>query len=416
VAVSDDNPGPLTGLRVTSFGNFVAGNSFAMLLAELGADVVKVESHARPDPVRARFNSDHPETLEPSGAETTTLFAGLSRSVRDLSIDMKAPGAKDLFRRVVLATDVLFENFGAGVLAGWGMDWPALSAINPGLVMVSVSGYGRTGPRAGYLAYGGNISSFVGLTHLWGQSHGTMYDYVAGAHAAVTALAALRVRDETGQGCHIDLGQVEAAGAVLATQLLDQLNGGPAAEPPGNRSPGAWFSAVVPSRGTDCWVAVEAETRAEWQRLADLVGLARTADPNPPDDAAVAAVTDALAAWARSRTAWQAASDLQAAGVPSAPVQSNEDVWRDPQLRARGSIVPVTHPDLGTYEYPAPVHRMTLTPARVRRHAPRLGQDTRYVLTHWLGMDEASVLALVESGVVGTDDPAPNPPQQTVAR
>jgi formyl-CoA transferase len=166
-------PGALADVRVISLGSFVAGNTFAMTLAELGADVVKLESRTRPDPVRARFTAEQAEVREPSGAETTTLFAGLSRSVRDMSVDMKAPGATELFLRLAGAADVIFENFGPRVLGSWGLTWERLRQVNPGLVLVSLSGYGRTGPRASYLAYGGNISSYTGLTYLWGESHAT---------------------------------------------------------------------------------------------------------------------------------------------------------------------------------------------------------------------------------------------------
>jgi crotonobetainyl-CoA:carnitine CoA-transferase CaiB-like acyl-CoA transferase len=129
----------------------------------------------------------------------------------------------------------------------------------------------------------------------------------------------------------------------------------------------------------------------------------------------VAFLRDRLAAWAVDRTPWQGATALQALHVPAAPVQDSEDVWRDPQLRDRGSIVRVVHPDLGAIEYAAPVHRMSVTPARVRRHAPRLGQDTRYVLRRWLGLDTASVEALVECGVVGPADPPLGPAADPVA-
>jgi crotonobetainyl-CoA:carnitine CoA-transferase CaiB-like acyl-CoA transferase len=275
-------------------------------------------------------------------------------------------------------------------------------------VMVSVSGYGRTGPRAEYLAYGGNISSFSGLTYLWGQSQGTIYDYVAGAHAVVATLAAVRQREVTGVGCYIDLGQVETAGALLAPLLLDQLNGGAAAEPPRNQVAGSWFSAVVPCSGPDDWVALEAETPEDWLRLAGLLGLPElvVGGGGPPKAADADRMSEALRRWAVSRTPWQAARQLQAAGLPAAPVQSNEDVWRDPQLRARGSIVPVHHPDLGTVEYAAPVHRMTLTPARIERPAPRLGQHSRAILRSWLHLDQAEVQELVDAGVVGTADAA----------
>jgi crotonobetainyl-CoA:carnitine CoA-transferase CaiB-like acyl-CoA transferase len=400
---------PLTGLRVLSFGTFVAGNSFAGMLAELGADVVKVESLQRPDPVRMRFSAEYEQVLEPSGIETTVLFGGLARSVRDLSLNMKAAGAGKILLRLAGAADVLFENFGAGVLAGWGADWPALRAVNRQLIMVSVSGYGRTGPRGRHLAYGGNVCSFSGLTHLWGCSHGSMYDYIAGTHAAAATLAALAARDRTGEGTYIDLGQTDVAASMLASLMLDQLNGGPDPLPPGNEVPGSWLSGVYRCAGSDRWVAIEAEDARGWAALGQLAGHPSAA-PDPPDESARTEMSEAVAKWTAELTPWQAARMAQRAGIAAAPVQGSEDIWRDPQLRWRRSIVPVAHPDLGTFEYPAPVHRMTRTPAAVRRHAPRLGQDSRAVMSEWLGMGDAEFAALVAAGVLGTDDrPAGGP-------
>ena len=405
MALSDHAIGPLAGIRVLSFGNFVAGNSFAAMLAELGADVVKLESRERPDPVRMRFTADHEQVLEPSGAETTSLFAGLARSVRDLSLNMKADGAANLLLGLVAAADVLFENFGATVLTGWGADWPTLHAINPRLVMVSVSGYGRTGPRARYLAYGGNVSSFSGLTYLWGNSHGAIYDYIAATHASAAALAALAARDHTGQGTYIDLGQVEVAAAMLASLMLDQLNGGVDPPPPGNEVPGSWLSGVYRCKGPDRWVAVEVEDARGWSALCQLVGYLDAQAPDGyPDESARTELSGCAGKWASQLTDWQAARMAQRAGVAAAPVQDGEDLWRDPQLRWRHSIVPVTHPDLGTCEYPAPVHRMTRSPAMIRRHAPRLGQDSRAVLSEWLGIDDTEFDSLMAAGVVSTDD------------
>lgn len=401
-----EQPGPLAGVKVISLGSFVAGNTFAMTLAELGADVVKLESRTRPDPVRARFTAEQAEVLEPSGAETTTLFAGLSRSVRDMSLDMKAPGATELFLRLAGAADVVFENFGPGVLGRWGLTWERLRHVNPALVFVSLSGYGRTGPRAGYLAYGGNISSYAGLTYLWGESHATIYDYVAGTHAVVATLAALEQRDHYGHGTYVDVAQVEVAGAALAALMLDGLNGGEYGEPPGNCVAGTWLSGVFRCAGADEWVAVEVENAPAWRAICDIVSYPGALAGLPPGAQERDVVRGLVGTWASGLSKWQAAKQLQDHGIAAAPVQHNEDVWRDPQLRSRGSIIEVGHPDLGRFEYPAPVHRMSRTPAMVRRPAPRLGQDTRYVLSQWLGMDDDAISALLAAQLVATSDPA----------
>ena len=265
---------PLSELRVLTFGAFVAGNTAALILAELGMDVVKIESHARPEALRNTFFLDHPDVREPSGAPTTALYGGLARSVRSVAIELAAPGGPELFRRLAATADVVVENFRPGVLDRFGCGFDDLRAINSQLSMLSISGYGRTGRRSTYSAYATNISNHVGLSSAWGHTHGYHFDYVAGYHGALGVLAALRQSAVTGAGVHLDLAQVEAGASVMMPILVDQLATGTAYERRDNVAPSSVFSAVVACVGADRWLAVEAVDRADWERLR---GVARTA-------------------------------------------------------------------------------------------------------------------------------------------
>jgi crotonobetainyl-CoA:carnitine CoA-transferase CaiB-like acyl-CoA transferase len=372
---------PLSGIKVVSFGMVIAGAVCATALAELGADVIKIESPAVPDTTR-RLRMGEPPVHEPSGADTAAMFANFNRSVRSLALDMKQPESVDLVLRLVSVADVVIENYGPDVLERWGIGYEKLAAVNPRIVMLSQTGFGHGGgPRSHYLAYGATIFSFVGLTKWWGRpgGHGTHFDFPAMAHGLFAVLAALAARDRTGQGTHIDQAQIEVAGAIMGPVLLDAVVNGrePGDEPP----PGL----VVRCRGDDRWLAVEPEDADDWARLAQVVGA-----PDPGDRAAVG---EAVGTWAAALTPQQAMRMLQRVGLAAGAVQDAEDVTRDPQHRERHFLQEMDHPDLGVAEYASPPYRLAKTPATIRRRTPRLGEHSTGILTDWLGMPPEESIA-----------------------
>ncbi len=243
---SDDRP--LRGLRVLTFGSFVAGNTAALILAELGMDVVKIESRVRPEALRNTYFLDHPDVREPSGVPTTALYGGLARSVRSAAVELGAPGGPETFRRLAGHADVVVENFRPGVLDRFGCGFTELQAVNPRLTMLSISGYGRTGPRSSYAAYASNICNHVGLTSAWGHTHGYHFDYIAAYHGALGVMAALRRTAETGRGVHLDLAQVEAGASVMMPILVDHLATDTPYERRDNAAPRSLLAAVVALR------------------------------------------------------------------------------------------------------------------------------------------------------------------------
>jgi benzylsuccinate CoA-transferase BbsF subunit len=356
-------------------------------------DVVKIESHERPEALRQTFFLDHPDTREPSGVPTTALYGGLARSVRSASIELAAPGGPEVFRRLAANADVIVENFRSGVLDRFGCGFEDLHAVNPRLTMLSISGYGRTGPRATYSAYATNISNHVGLSSAWGHTHGYHFDYVAGYHGALGVLAALRQTAVTGEGRHLDLAQVEAGATHMMPVYVDHLATGGAYERKDNVVPGSLFAAVVACAGDDDWLAVEAVDQADWERLCAVVDVpAAVGDEDT--------LRAALGAWARERTPYQAAHVLQRRGVPAAPVQTGADLSRDPQLRARDFIVELDHRDLGRIEYPGAIERTVRPSGGVKGPVPRLGEHTAEVLAEWVGIDEEEIAALARQGAI----------------
>ncbi|MCU1463732.1 MAG: CoA transferase [Acidimicrobiales bacterium] len=394
-------PSLLDGLRVISLGAFVAGNVCPLLLAELGADVVKVESRWHPEALRAYDFPDHVEHSEPSGVRTTALFAGLTRSTRSVGIDMASGDGRAAFEALVERADVLVENLAPGRLASWGFSFDVLRAGNPRLVMLSMSGYGRTGPLASYRAYASNINNYLGLTAAWAPD-GTHFDFVAGVHGAHALVAALGAVENGAAGVFIDLAQTEAGATLMGPLYLDCSASGREWSADPNEVPGALLSGAFRCRGDDAWVAIELTDARDWSATCsclaredlDLIG---TQDITPDH---VEALRAAIGSWAATVTPLQAARALQAAGVAAGPVQNGEDLWHDAQLRSRGAFVELDHPDLGVIEYPNTPSRLTETPGRVTSRGPRLGEHTTAVFEEWLGLRCDEVDDLVRRGAI----------------
>ena len=247
--------------------------------------MVKIESPARPDNLRRLWAPEDPVVHEPSGADTSPMFANFNRTTRSVALDMKDPESVALFLRLAAAADVIVENYAPGVMQRWGLGYEQIAAVNPRIVMLSLTGFGHSGPRSHYLAYGATVCTFVGLTDAWRYPSGVHFDYLSEAHGVFGVLAALAARDRTGRGTHVDLAEVETAAAVMGPMMLDYVVNGRASVVPGNQVPGALLSEVVRCHGDDRWLAVEAEDAADWSALAYLLGRADLAEAAlPPDE------------------------------------------------------------------------------------------------------------------------------------
>ncbi|MEK7215686.1 MAG: CoA transferase [Chloroflexota bacterium] len=396
---------PFHQVRVLSFCQALAGNTCSKLLAELGADLVKVEARNRPDPGRQRRQADHPATYEPSGAETNAQLQASTLSTKGITLDMSRVEGRALAKRLVGAADVVMENFSATVMTRWGMDYESLRTVNPGIIMLSMPGLGKTGPKHQYVTYGGIISAFIGLTYLWEYPSTVHNDYIAAAHGAYAVAVALEHRTRTGEGLYIDLAHAEAGAALLGPAYIDYLANGREAQPTRNRVPGSAYSGVFRCKGDDAWLALELEDEADWPAFCTAIGQADlTQDPRFAAPAARWQNADALdtltEAWTSRRLPHQAMLLLQHAGLAAGAVQNGEGLYRDPHLWARGAIAEVTHPDLGAIEYPESPLRLSITPGKVRGPLSRLGQYNDHVYRGWLGMSADEVQALEQDSVI----------------
>jgi crotonobetainyl-CoA:carnitine CoA-transferase CaiB-like acyl-CoA transferase len=389
----------LSDVRVLTLGAFIAGHTAGMLLAELGADVVQIESRHHPEVLRQPAYGYGIPYTEPSGIPVTVLHAGLARSTRGLALDMTTAPGRELFLRLVAVSDVVIENLSPSVMRNWGLGFEQLASASPQLVMLSLSGYGRTGPRAPFRAFASNIANFVGLTAAWGTTHGTHTDYVTAVHGALAVLAALEHSENAGEAVYLDVAQMEAAAALMAPLYLDLLANRRDGVPPVNAVPGSVLAGVYPALGHDRWLAVELEDLDDWNTLCRAVErpdlrvehLEETEERRQE-------LSDALAAWSLTLPPHAAAHHLQLVGIAAGAVQDSDDIARDPQLRSRGYMVEIDHPDIGVLEFAESPVRMSKTPGHVQRRAPRLGEHTGEVLREWLDVGDDEVTRLVEVG------------------
>jgi crotonobetainyl-CoA:carnitine CoA-transferase CaiB-like acyl-CoA transferase len=396
-----DDPGLLSGVRVLSFGTFVAGNTAATLLADLGAEVVKIEARSRSDVLRMPAYAIGEAVTEPSGIPNTVMEASLTRGLRNMSLDLAEDGARALFHRLVAVSDIVIENFGSPVLARWRCGYPDLLEHKPNLVMLSLSGYGRDGPRANYLAYGVTVASYLGLASAWGYAHGTLSDYIAGATGALATVAALGRARKEGVPAYLDMAQVDTVPPLLAQLYASPLNGGVDSLPEFNRSLGSWLCGVFPSRGDDQWLAVEIEDGTDWETLCRALERPDLRTANRDEATALEPqLAQALGEWVALCGAYTAMHHLQRAGLAAGVVQDMEDLWRDAQLRARDLLDPVWQQDLGRVTYTGSPQRWSKSPGRVPLPPARLGEHTRDILRRWLSVPDDELESLEASGAI----------------
>lgn len=413
VARSQPNPAapamqrerPLTGVRVLDFTHVLAGPFATRVLADLGADVVKVVS-------ATRMGANAPD-----GAYYVTW----NRNKRALALDMSHEESRATCKRLAEAADVVIDNFSVGVLDRWGVGYDTVSPANPGAIYVQMSGMGANGPWSSFVTYAPTIHALAGLTYLTGVPGrrdigiGFSYnDHCAGLHGAFAILAALEARRHTGRGQRVDLSQFEVGVGLAGPSLLDYFANGRVAEPTGNKLPydcaaphgcypcaGAVSDAVVDQR----WVAIACMTDGQWLALRRVMGdPAWTHDPSlttAEGRANCADLESNMAAWTRTLTAGQVMERCQAEGVPAGVVQTGADMGQaDPQLRRSGFLFPIEepHPVLGqTYADRLPVH-FEGTPCNVYQRARRVGEDNAAVLSEWLGMTAEDVRQGEEDG------------------
>ena len=391
--------GILSGLRVLDFTWVLAGPFATRILADFGAEVIKVQSL---------------KTAKGAESNLTGYFSTWNRNKRSITLDMSRPEARGLILRLSAISDVVIENFSPRVMANWGLTYEKWREGNPGIVMVSMSAMGRTGPWKDYVAFGPSLQALSGLTYLTsldeeeplglGYAYG---DHVIGLYGALAVLAALENRSRTGSGQYVDLSGYEALCTVMGPAILNaSLNRAPA-RPQGNRSGHGDASPLgcYACLGEDRWCVISVSTEEEWRSLCEVMGIPHLADDDRFRTLSArrsheSELDKIIGQWTAGRTAEEAVSLLQGAGVLAGIVQNAEDVARDPHLAARQFFVPLEHPLLGHTLHDRQPIRFEDDETAHWKAAPQLGEDNQYVFRELLGLTEEEFVNYCEQGVI----------------
>jgi crotonobetainyl-CoA:carnitine CoA-transferase CaiB-like acyl-CoA transferase len=392
---------PLEGISVLELGTMVAGPFCGRMLADFGADVIKIEIPSG-DPVRGMG-----KRVEGKSLYASSIF----RNKRMVSIDLRSEKGRDLVRDLIREADVLIENFRPGTMEKWGLGYEAVSALNPRLVMVRISGFGQTGPYSQRAGYGIIGESMSGLRHLTGDPDRppsrvavSLTDYITGLHAAFGVVMAVLKRQETGQGQCIDAALYEGAFNFMEPYVPAYEKLGFVATRTGSRLPDNSPNNLYTARdGRHIHLAAVSEPT--WRRL--VIAMEREdllSDPRFDTLTSRSEHEDELdaiiSAWAAQHNLDELDEILQDAGVPASRIFTMADIYADPHYAARKMLVDIPDADLGTVRVANVVPKLSRNPGRIDRAGGQVGVDTRKVLKASLGLSDDEISALQDEGVI----------------
>jgi benzylsuccinate CoA-transferase BbsF subunit len=386
----------LTGIRILDFSWVLAGPYATRILADFGAEVIKIQ----------------PLLPEAEDRFARGYYNTWNRNKLGITLNLGKPEGVAIAQRLVALSDAVVENFTPRVMANWGLDYPNLTKIKPDLIMLSMSIMGSSGPLRDYVGFGPTVHAFSGMTYLTsfpgkpptGLGH-SYADHVSGLVAALALLGALEYRQRTGAGQYIDISQVEAMASLLGGTILDCAVSGRPPEPVGNRSSEAAPHGIYRCRGDDRWCAIAVFSDEEWQGFKHALGNPLWAKENRFSTLSrrlenVDELDRRVGEWTMKHTAEEVMTLLQREGVAAGVVQDASDLADDPQLRARGFFIELDHPELGKTVSGAVPIKLSDTPATYGRAAPVLGRDNDYVCGELLGMSKDEILRLKGEGVM----------------
>ena len=411
---------PLKNYRVLDLSRIWAGPYCTKLLADMGAEIIKMESLSVYDSHRGPVNpakgiAAYPDA-EPGDEpwNRNGWFNCLHMSKYGVTLELTKDEGRRVFERLVSISDVVIENFRQGSLERLGYTYEELRKHRPDLIYVSMPAFGNTGPWKGYLGYGIGQEQLSGMAHMTGyRGEGPMKsginhgDPITGSHAAGVLMAALRHRRRTGKGMYIDVSQQESSVALMGPEVLAYQMTGQEPERRGNRS--GWYAPANSYRcaGEDRWVTIAATNQDQWRSLAQAMDAAGLVDdPRFATNEARRENHDDLdriiSEWTIGLEAYDLTRKLQRLGVPAGPVLRGPDLLQDAHYKDRGTFVTVDHPQVGPKQYPGIPWKMSATPGVVRWPSPTLGQHNREVYGELLGLNGLEIDQLDQTGVIGT--------------
>ncbi|MBO0366634.1 CoA transferase [Pseudomonas putida] len=405
--------GALSHLRVLDLSRVLAGPWSGQILADLGADVIKVERPGAGDDTRAWG----PPFLKDAYGENTSeaaYYLSANRNKRSVTIDFTQPEGQRLVRELAARSDIVIENFKVGGLAAYGLDYTSLKAVNPRLIYCSITGFGQTGPYAKRAGYDFMIQGLGGLMSLTGRPEGeagagpvkvgvALTDILTGLYSTVAILAALAHRDQAGVGQHIDMALLDVQVACLANQAMNYLTTGNAPRRLGNAHPNIVPYQDFPTADGDFILTVGND--GQFRKFAEVAGQPQWADdPRFATNKQRVANRAELIPLIRQATVFKTTAEwvaqLELAGVPCGPINDLAQMFQDPQVLARGLALSIPHPLAGSVPQVASPIRLSETPVEYRQAPPLLGEHTEAVLSELLGLDEQAVRQLRATGVL----------------
>ncbi|KMM77789.1 CaiB/BaiF CoA transferase family protein [Pseudomonas deceptionensis] len=405
--------GALSHLRVLDLSRVLAGPWAGQILADLGAEVIKVERPGNGDDTRAWG----PPFLKDAYGESTgeaAYYLSANRNKQSVTIDFTKPEGQQLVRDLAAKSDILIENFKVGGLEAYGLDYASLKALNPDLIYCSITGFGQTGPYAKRAGYDFMVQGLGGLMSLTGRPEGdegagpvkvgvALTDILTGLYSTVAILAALAHRQHDGGGQHIDMALLDVQVACLANQAMNYLTTGVAPQRLGNAHPNIVPYQDFPTADGDFILTVGNDS--QFRKFAEVAGRPELGgDPRFATNKLRVANRAELVPLIRQLTVFKTTAEwvaqLEAVGVPCGPINDLAQVFADPQVRARGLAMQLPHALAGLVPQVASPIRLSVTPVEYRNAPPLLGEHTQQVLEQVLGLKSGAVEALRRSGVL----------------
>lgn len=404
---------PLEGIRIIDLSMGWAGPLATRNLADMGAQVIKVESCERFDWWRSWEATQ--AWIADNGAEKSPQYLYVNRNKQDITLDLENPRGRELLLQLVATADALVENYSGGVLPKLKLDYSYLIEANPGLVMVSMPAFGSTGPWSQFRAYGSTVEHSSGLPHLVGDpeqaptmQHVAFGDAVGGLNGTAAILTALWHKQRSGEGQFVDLSQVECLFPLAAPGILHQSVYGQSPRRSGNKHPDHAPHGVYPCEGDDTWVVIQVTDEIQWQRLQDLIpALAPFGDVDERLDKREA-LDECVRAWTQQRPAAAVMQLLQGVGVTAAKLNNAQAILDEPHLQDRGYLQWLEREYVGVQPHPSPPFRVTADPIPITSPAPTLGQHNHDILGELLGLGAAELEELEQQGVIGTKPRMPS--------
>lgn len=423
---TQQTPLPLAGMRVIDISNVISMPYAAGLLADLGAEVIKIERTAKPDTTRTNPNSAVHADNDPGDDpwNRTGVYNVLNRGKKSLTLDLSQPAGRDVLKDLIRVSDILTENFTPRVMRGWGLDYPNAAKLNPNLIMLSCSGYGREGPYAPYPGQATTMEATHGLTHATGYPGGepskagqSFVDFLATWALTMGATLGLRYRNRFGKGLWVDVAMYQLGCTMLSEYVMDWQANGRLGERLGNRHPWLAPQGCYRCAGDDDWCVISVQDDHEWAALCGVIGQPDLAhDPRfASNDARMAnhdAIDRLVSAWTGRVPKFAAMDTLQAAGVRAGAVFDARDMHLDRHSRARGLLEKVQFPPerkMGERVMIGRPWRLNRLNLGIRGPGPMLGEHNRDIVQGLLGYDDARYAELEQSGIVGTRPTASRP-------